>query len=131
VVVLAWLFAAGVVVQVFLAGLSVFDSPARWPDHVAFGRLLGLIPPPLILLALAGRLPLGLIVMAALVLVMYGMQYLFANTGAAYLAAFHPVNAFVLLGLSAQLGQRTRRMMVPPAPSEESARRAAEGRITR
>ncbi len=115
VVALAWLFAAGVVVQVFLAGLSVFESPTYWTDHTSFGRLLGLIPIPLILVALVGRLPVRLLVMAGALLVLYGLQYALANVEEGYLAALHPVNAFVLLGLSSQLGARTRDLLTRTA----------------
>src|SRR6266508_5774535 len=86
VVALAWLFAAGVVVQVFLVGLSVFESAAHWENHAAFGRWLGLIPLPLILVALVGRLPLSLVAMAGALLVLYGVQYVLANVDEGYLA---------------------------------------------
>ena len=108
VVVLAWIFAAGVVVQVFLAGLSLFESASYWADHEAFGRWLGFIPVPLLLLALVGRLPLRLVVLAAALVVLYGLQFLLANVDEGYLAALHPVNAFALLGTAAQLGSQTR-----------------------
>jgi hypothetical protein len=115
VVALAWLFAAGVVVQVFLAGLSLFESASYWADHEAFGRGLGFIPVPLLLLALVGRLPLRLVVLAAAVVVLYGLQFLLANVDEGYLAALHPVNAFALLGTAAQLGSQTRGL--PPHPA--------------
>src|SRR6266508_7055244 len=104
VVALAWLFAAGVVVQVFLVGLSVFESASHWEDHAAFGRWLGLIPIPLMLVALVGHLPLRLIVIAAALIVLYGVQYLLATADEGYLAALHPVNALALFWLSVQLG---------------------------
>ncbi len=111
VVALARLFAAGVVVQVFLVGLSVFDSPANWEDHAAFDHWLGLIPLPLILAALVGRLPLSLVVMAGALLVLYGVQYLLVHLDEGYLAALHPVNTFAVLGLSVRLGERTRGLL--------------------
>ena len=49
--VLSFLFVGGVVVQVFLAGLGVFDRPASFRTHANWGYLLEMIP--LILLALA------------------------------------------------------------------------------
>jgi hypothetical protein len=111
VIALAWLFAAGVVVQVFLVGLSLFESADFWEDHKAFGRSLGLIPILLILMALVGRLPVRTIGMTSVLLVLYGVQYLLANADEGYLAAFHPVNAFVLLGISTQLGANTRALL--------------------
>jgi len=118
VVALAWLFAAGVVVQIFLAGLSLFESASRWDDHAAFGRSLGLIPIPLILVALIGRLPVRLTVMTAVLLVLYGVQYALANIDEGYVAALHPVNAFVLFGLSVQIGSQTRDLLNRPAAGQ-------------
>jgi Family of unknown function (DUF6220) len=111
VVALAWLFAAGVVVQVFLAGLSLFESPDYWEDHKSLGRSLGVIPILLILVALVGRLPVRLIGMASVLLVLFGVQYLLANIDEGYLAALHPVNAFVLFGISTQLGANTHALL--------------------
>jgi hypothetical protein len=42
----AWLFAAGGIVQIFLAGLAVFDPAdgvTHWNDHVDFGRMIGFL----------------------------------------------------------------------------------------
>jgi hypothetical protein len=111
VVALAWLFAAGVVVQVFLVGLTLFESADFLEDHKTLGGWLGLIPITLILVALVGRLPVRLIVMAAVLLVLYGVQYLLANIDEGYVAALHPVNTFVLFGVSTQLGAQTRDLL--------------------
>ena len=39
--VVAWLFAACIIVQVFLAGMGVFDGPERFETHRDFGYLFG------------------------------------------------------------------------------------------
>jgi hypothetical protein len=107
VVALAWLFTAGLVVQVFLIGLSLFQSADYLDDHKKVGDWLGPIPIALMLAALIGRLPMRLIMMAALLLVLYGVQYALANVDDGYVAALHPVNALVLFWVSTQLGART------------------------
>jgi hypothetical protein len=110
VVALAWLFSAGVAIQVFLAGFSIFSSASYWEDHTEFGTRLGVVPVALIVITLTGRVPLRLVTMAAALLVLYGVQIALANASAGYVAALHPVNAFVLFGLAMQIGARTRKL---------------------
>jgi hypothetical protein len=108
VVVLARLFIIGIVVQIFLVGLSLFESADYWEDHKSLGESLGLIPILLILVALVGRLPMRLIVMAAALLVLFGVQYALPNVDNGYVAALHPINALVLMGLADQIARQTR-----------------------
>jgi hypothetical protein len=108
VVVLARLFIFGIVVQIFLVGLSLFESADYWEDHKSLGESLGLIPILLILVALVGRLPMRLIVMAAALLVLFGVQYALPNVDNGYVAALHPINALVLMGLADQIARQTR-----------------------
>jgi Family of unknown function (DUF6220) len=110
---LAWLFAAAVVVQVFLAGLSLFDSAAHWADHRTFGSSIAPIPTGIVLLAALGRLPARLIGLALLLFFLYGAQFALAHAGTGYVAALHPVNALVLLGLSIALARRAGRLAAP------------------
>jgi hypothetical protein len=107
VVVLARLFIIGIVVQIFLVGLSLFESADYWEDHKSLGESLGLIPILLILVALVGRLPMRVIVMAAALLVLFGVQYALPTVDNGYVAALHPVNALVLMGLSDQIARQT------------------------
>jgi Family of unknown function (DUF6220) len=107
VVVLARLFIFGIVVQIFLVGLSLFESADYWEDHKSLGESLGLIPILLILVALVGRLPMRLIVMAAALLVLFGVQYALPNVDNGYVAALHPINALVLMGLADQIARQT------------------------
>ena len=105
-VVSAWAYAASVVWQVFLAGLSVFDNPARWVDHASTGQMVGTLTIFMVLFALIGRLPIIVIGLSVLVLLLYGMQYPFANTNAGWLAALHAVNALVMFWLATHLAGR-------------------------
>lgn len=104
VVAVAWLFTAGAVVQVFLAGLSVFDSASYWSDHVDFGRVLGFLAYALPILALAGRIGWRLGIQALVVALLYILQSALAFLDNGMLAAFHAVNALLLIGAAGILG---------------------------
>lgn len=111
VVALAWLFTAAAVIQVFLAGLSVFDSAARWEDHVNFGRMIGILAYLLPIAALVGRVGIRLGVMALVVTILYILQMVLANLDNGAVAALHAVNALALIGVSWQVGNETFRLV--------------------
>src|SRR5262249_58820960 len=75
--VVSFLFVAGVAVQVFLAGLGVFDSPSMFQTHAAWGYLLELLPLILLALAVVGRLGRRQILSAAALLGMFFLQSVF------------------------------------------------------
>lgn len=66
---IAWLFVIGVLIQVFLAGLSLFATPSYWPTHVEFGYNLGFLMLLLLFLAFLGRFPRPTIGLTALLFV--------------------------------------------------------------
>lgn len=102
----AWLYAAAVLAQVFLAGLSVFSDPARWPDHVQFGQMAGTFTVLMLVFAVAGRLPWWIAGLAFAEFMLYGMQYPFALSSVGAMAALHAVNALVMFWLAVTLAQR-------------------------
>ncbi len=102
----AWLYAAAVLVQVFLAGLSTFDDPARWPDHVQFGQMIGTFTVLMVAFAVLGRLPWLIAGLAFAEFMLYGMQYPFALSSVGAMAALHAVNALVMFWLAINLAQR-------------------------
>ena len=112
---LAWLFAAGGVVQVFLVGLSLFESASYWADHRDFGRMIGLLTYPLPVFALLGRVGAPLIAQSVVVPVLFVIQMLLPDADAGWVAALHPVNAFLLIGAAGSLGDRTLRLVRPRA----------------
>lgn len=105
-VVSAWLYAAAVLVQVFLAGLSTFDDPSRWPDHVSFGQMIGTFTILMLVFAVLGRLPWLIVGLAFAEFMLYGMQYPFALSSVGAMAALHAVNALVMFWLAINLAQR-------------------------
>ncbi len=116
-VVSAWAYAASVVWQVFLAGLSVLGNEPRWSDHISTGQMVGTLTIFMVIFALIGRLPLVVIGLSILVLLLYGMQYPFANTDTSWLAALHAVNALVMFWLSTHLASRVTVLMRSPTRS--------------
>lgn len=97
--IIAGLFAVLLIVQVFLAGLGVFDSPTAFATHRDFGYTIGLLILPLIILALVGRVPKGLVGLVILLAVQMTLQSVFVamreNNPA--VAALHPVNGMLML----------------------------------
>ena len=104
-VAVAWLFAVAVVVQIFIAGLSLFDSPEYWTDHVDMGYMIGPLAYLLPILALIGRVGRARIVQAFVVAILYVVQTLLPNIDVGFIAALHPLNAFLVLGASLDLGR--------------------------
>jgi hypothetical protein len=96
---LAWAFVAGVVVQVFLAGLGVFDSPERFEVHRTWGYTLELLPILLLVVAAVGRLGRRQLIYPAALFGMFILQSIFValRTDMPTVAALHPVNGFGIL----------------------------------
>src|SRR5215510_5422322 len=55
--VVAWLFVAGILTQVFLVGLSLLGRRPSWLAHVGLGHALGILALLLVILAYVGALP--------------------------------------------------------------------------
>ena len=106
----AWLYAACIVVQVFLAGISVFDDASRWSDHTSFGQMIGILPLLVLLCALIGRVSILSIVLSAAIFLLYGLQYAFANANNGSVAALHAVNALVMFWLATLVAQQAQRL---------------------
>lgn len=109
--VVAWLFAVGGLVQVFLIGLTLFESASYLADHKNFGDTIGLLTYLLPVLAIAGRVGKPLIGHAFVVPVLFVVQIMLANAGWGWVAAFHPLNGLLLIAMAGKLGDRTRDLM--------------------
>lgn len=96
---LAWVFALGIVLQVMLAGVSLFVDGNRWRLHANVGHSFLLPLLSMLLLSVLGGLPrrLGWLVLAAISLMM--IQGATAAMGG-WPAVVHPVNAMLLFWLS-------------------------------
>ena len=112
-VAVAWLLALAGVVQVFLAGLALFDDLKYWDDHKDFGNMIGILAVLLPILALLGRLGVPITGQAIVVLILYIIQILLPRMDTGWIAALHPVNAFFLIGAAGSLGTRTLAVIRP------------------
>jgi hypothetical protein len=100
--IVAGLFAACAVIQVFLAGLGVFESARQFATHAGFGYLFGWLTLIMLVLALIGREPRRIVGQAALILVLFAMQSVFVlvRDDLPAVAALHPLNGFAILGFA-------------------------------
>lgn len=98
----AGLFVACAVVQVFLAGLGVFDDPKAFLTHRDFGYVFGWLTLVVLVLALVGRMPRHIVGLSVLILVLFAFQSVFValRTTLPVLAALHPLNGFAILAVA-------------------------------
>ena len=119
--VLSGLLAALLLVQVFLAGLGVFDSPTAFATHRDFGYTIGLLTLPILILAIVGRGPRLLIGLSVLLVVQITLQSVFVvmRTDNPQIAALHPVNGVLMLVVSLVLAKSAwaARLEVPSGPT--------------
>ena len=124
----SWLLVAGLVAQVFLAGLGVFDGPASFATHRDFGYSLSLLPLVLIIAGWLGGLGrrLALLALAAGLLFVLQSVFVAMRTSSPAVAALHPVNGFLILLLAIVIAReswlaRSAAMPTPtPAPTTEA-----------
>ncbi|HEV8697274.1 MAG TPA: DUF6220 domain-containing protein [Candidatus Limnocylindrales bacterium] len=97
--VVAWAFVAGVVVQVFLAGRGVFESPSQFKVHASWGYTLEILPLVLLILAAIGRLGRRQVIYPIALFGMFILQSILVALRAdlPMIAALHPVNGFAIL----------------------------------
>lgn len=109
---LAWLFVAAVLYQVYLAGRAIFVSEQTWEAHVGWGWTgLPLIALLVLVSAIAGGLPRAAIGWAALPLLGVIVQFLLASfrySGQDEVAALHPVTALIVFGIGVVVARRAR-----------------------
>src|SRR4051794_16299949 len=112
-------FVAGCLLQVFLAGLGVFDSPERFQLHSGFGYLLGWFTLVMLILALLAREPRRIVGLTILVLIQFALQSVFVLLRGDYpmVAALHPVNGFLILAVGALIARLSWRVRAEAAPS--------------
>ena len=105
--VVALLLVAGLVAQIFLAGLGVFRSPESFLTHRDFGYMLELLPVLLLVLGLIARLGRRMALLAAGIFGLFLLQSVFVGLRetAPEAAALHPVNGFLITLLAIVLAR--------------------------
>jgi hypothetical protein len=130
--VVAWLFVVGLLVQVFLAGMGVFDSFRMFATHRDFGYALTAVPVVLIVTSLVGGFGRMEAIAAAVMLGQFILQsvLVFQGDSTPAIAALHPVNGFLILLIAVWLAlDAWGRWQVPVAeqPIEAAAEESATG----
>ena len=93
---LACLFALCLFVQVFLAGLALFDN-GDWSSHTTFIHYFEFTPIVMLLFAALGRIGWRMILLTAGLYLLIIFQYMSVNMDAKFIAALHPVSAMLML----------------------------------
>lgn len=130
----AWLFAAGVVVQVFFIGMAVIAVRWGFGTHVALGHGLAIPVLAMVIAMFPARLPRSLKALTWLLLATYALQadVLIQLRGTAPAAsALHPVLALVDIVLAWELARRASRAPAPAPPRAAVARPAGADGVAR
>jgi uncharacterized protein DUF6220 len=115
--VVAWLFVAGLILQVWLAGRGVFESPTMFDSHRSVGYTLSLFTIVLLVLGLLGRMGRRVALLAVAIFVLFILQSVFVlmRDSTPAVAALHPVNGFLILFLAIVLARDSWMMRTAPA----------------
>ena len=100
--VLAWLLVAGLVVQIFLAGLGVFAGASSFALHRNWGYVLEGLPFFMAITASLGRLGRWHVIVAVVIFALFFVQsfLVLARDSVPAVAALHPVNGFLIAWLA-------------------------------
>lgn len=112
----AWLFALGVLVQGYLAGqaLPELGGGGDFEAHRSIGfTVMGILALVVLVAALVGRLPRVQVGLSVVLFVLYVVQTSLPGLAGSSpaLAALHPANAMLLLGVAVAIGLRARRIV--------------------
>jgi hypothetical protein len=115
--VLIWLYVAGILVQVFLAGMGLFGGARDFQPHVGLGWILHLVPVLLLIVAAVARVGRQLLWWTTALLVVQFVQPILAllRNDVPLVAAFHPVLALVVFWLAITVGVKAWQLVRAPA----------------
>jgi Zn-dependent protease with chaperone function len=116
---LVWLYVAGIVVQVFLAGMGLFGAQRDFEPHIGLGWLLHLVPILLLIVAAVARVGSRLLWWNTALLVVQFVQPILAlaRDDVPVVAAFHPVLALIIFWLALTIGLMAWRLVRQPSPA--------------
>lgn len=123
----AGLFLAGVLAQVFLAGLGIFAHPANFITHVVMGAVLHGLSTLMWILSALGRQPLQTTRLNGVLFGVLTLQGLMPHLRGIIpaLAALHAVNALAIFWIALVLARRVRAFEWLPRKPLVVARRLA------
>ena len=122
--VVAWLFVAAIVVQVFLAGVGLFvQGLDTFSYHRALGWLLHLGPLVVVLFAWGAHPGRTTMWLSGLLILLVGIQpFLPAmRDDAPFVAALHPVNALAIFAVGLVIALRATSLAQSPIAAPESS----------
>ncbi|MBA3688416.1 MAG: hypothetical protein H0W81_06280 [Chloroflexi bacterium] len=116
---LVWIYLAGILVQVFLAGIGLFGAAKDFEPHVGLGWILHLVPVLLLIVAGVARVGSRLIWWTVALLGVQFIQPILATlrNDMPLVAAFHPVLALVVFWLALTIGLKAWRLIRESAES--------------
>ena len=105
--VIALLFIAALLIQVWLAGRGVFESPIVFATHRDVGYTLSLFPIVLLVLWLLGGMGRRVAILAAVIFGLFILQSVLVvmRDSSPAIAALHPVNGFLIVLLAVVLAR--------------------------
>jgi hypothetical protein len=127
-IVVAWLLVAGLLVQVFLAGMGVFDSSSAFATHRDFGYTLTLLPVVLVVTSLVGGFSRMETIAAAVMFGQFILQSVLVlqRESSPAIAALHPVNGVLILLIAIWLARDAwRRWQASDEPAAEAVQEPA------
>ncbi len=94
----SWMLVLGLLVQVFLAGMGVFDGPSSFATHRDVGYTLTALPFLLVITALVGGYGRGPAIVAGVMFGQFILQsvLVLSRDSMPAIAALHPVNGFLI-----------------------------------
>ncbi len=106
---IAWLLVAVLVIQVWLAGRGVFESPTVFVTHRDVGYMISIVPIVLLVLGFLGGMGRRPAIMAAVIFGLVIIQSVFVvmKTSSPAIAALHPVNGFLILLVAIMLARES------------------------
>jgi hypothetical protein len=124
----AWLLVVGLLVQVFLAGMGVFDSLTMFTTHRDFGYTLTLLPVVLVVTSLLGGFGRMEAIAAAVMFGQFILQSVLVlqRDSVPAIAALHPVNGFLILLIAVWLARDATHRWRVPAVGEAGEAASAE-----
>ncbi|CAN5846034.1 hypothetical protein BH23CHL8_BH23CHL8_21350 [soil metagenome] len=125
------LFVACVVLQLFLAGLGVFESAGAFLTHRDFGYAFGWLALLMLILFIVGRLPRRQLVMVLGIIVAFAFQSVFIalRTDAPVIAALHPLNGVLILLLGLEVTRNAWAASQRPSRATDRTSHAAADRV--
>jgi hypothetical membrane protein len=120
--VIGGLFLVGLLGQVFLAGLGVFDSPTSFVTHRNVGYLLGFVTLLILGVAIVARSGRSVIALSVVLIVQFALQSVFVamRVDAPVVAALHPVNGVLIILVVAAITVLATRRSTGPSPASAS-----------